>query len=97
MKKKKNKKTKKTKKMNFKISKEDKKNTFKIYSPEDKSKLTTRNTMIGRITIKQYAFLVLNGFNGEKIKDWTKYHAHKEISKIIDNKKIKHSNINKEG
>jgi len=47
----------------------------------------SQGRMSGRITLKQYLFLVRNGFDGDKIKGWTNYRASKEIGKVIEKEK----------
>jgi hypothetical protein len=55
---------------------------YKIISPADKTKKTQDINLKGRITLKQYLFLIEHNYNGDDIKGWTCYKAYNTINKI---------------
>jgi len=58
------------------------KSALKLVDPSDKAKETMGIKNQGRISLKQYIYLVEElGFDGDKIKNWTKHRADKEINK----------------
>jgi tyrosyl-tRNA synthetase len=61
-----------------------KKRNWKCTDPSDKAKITQGIKMIGRISLKQYLFLISKGYDADTISKWTKYHASKEIGKLIE-------------
>lgn len=55
-----------------------------IVSPEHKAMRTKGLTHAGRISLKQFQFLVNHGFDGKAIMGWTCRRAHLAISKNIE-------------
>jgi hypothetical protein len=50
--------------------------------PASEKRAVSKNLdLTGRISLSQYEVLVSNGFDGEKVKDWTAHHAQVVIDK----------------
>lgn len=66
----------------------------KIISPSEKA-ARTKGLFAGRITLKQYQLLFRHGYDGDRIRKWTKHKASKEIQKLFKKSK-KEKGIRKE-
>lgn len=56
----------------------------KLVNPEHRAMRTKGMTHAGRITYKQYKFLVNSGHKGSDVKNWTRRRASKAIERIIE-------------
>lgn len=54
-------------------------NSLAFLAPEEKAADTKGLPLIGRISLDQFTVLVSNGYDGEVVRRWTRYHADQEI------------------
>jgi hypothetical protein len=64
---------------------------YRYPGPEYLAAQTKGVPLLGKITFKQYELLVRKGYDGDTVRKWTKYHASREITKLLggDSEKFK--------
>lgn len=55
----------------------------KVTAPADKAKQTQGLKLTGRITLRQFQFLVNRNYDAAVVMHWSKHRASKEIEKIL--------------